>query len=274
MKTKKFRSVIAKKHDSVIALPTTEDIRQFHKSLDFAALWQEFYLALKPNGSLLWQTVRSFITKYPGWSAVQRDFMYWLLGPETPIDDDMVRVYGSWYEPQNWDEKRRTGGWYSEEAIRDYSKSIRDKIDALDSLRAVGNGVTVNALVRVERLMQQLDKEFGGRFFIESLTPKANAERATLYVRLQKQLLDMLDQAQEIYAKSHGISFNDMSGFEKLLAAQLMTRNVEVKQDNGRKVMEKLIEMTLEKSVKYDTPMPEGVKETALTVLRKERKVN
>jgi hypothetical protein len=38
--------------------------------------------------------------------------------------------------------------------------------------------------------------------------------------------------------------------------------------------MEKLIDMTLEKSLKYDTPMPEGVKETALAVLAKARKVN
>jgi hypothetical protein len=249
-------------------------MRQFHKSLDFSELWQEFYLALKPSGTVKYRSMYNFVNQRPHWTAVQKDFMHWLLGPEEPVDEVMVTKYGSWYEPQNWDQKRATGGWYSEAALREYGKSVRDKIDALDSLRAAGNNVTVNSLLRVEKLMQQLDTEFGGRFFVDTLSAKANAERAVLYVRLHKQLLDMMDHAQDIYAKSHGISFNDMSGFERLLAAQLMTRNADVKVDNGRKVLEKLIDMTLEKSVKYDTPMPEGVKETALAVMRKERKVN
>jgi hypothetical protein len=249
-------------------------MREFHKSLDFSELWQEFYLGLKPSGTPKYQSIYSFVNQQPHWTPIQKDFMHWLLGPPEPVDEAMVIKYGSWYEPQNWDQKKADGGWYSEKALREYGKSVRDKIDALESLRAAGNGVVVNSVMRVERLMQQLDKEFAGHFFADKLSAKANAERATLYVRLHKQLLDMLDHAQDIYAKSHGINFNDMTGFERLLAAQLITRNADANVDNGRKVLEKLIDMTLEKSVKYDTPMPEGVKETALTVLRKERKVN
>jgi hypothetical protein len=249
------------------------DMRRFHATLDFSELWQDFYLSLRPSGTPRYKSIRGFVNSKAGWGEKQKDFMYWLLGPEEPVDTAMSQQY-KWCSPQDWEEKRSTGGWYSEQSLRDYGKSVRDKIDALESLRAAGNNVTINSLVRVEYMMQQLDKEFGGRFLVETLSAKANAERASLYVRLQKQLLGMLDQAQDIYAKSHGINFHDMSGFESLLTAQMLTRRVEAKEDNGRKVMEKLIDMTLEKSLKYDTPMPEGVKETALAVLAKARKVN
>jgi hypothetical protein len=245
-----------------------DDTRAFHGSLDFAELWDDFYLSVKPNGYPKYGSIRNFVGRQL-WSDPHKDFMYWLLGPAEPRDAAMETKY-PWALPQDWEEKRRTGGWYSEDSLKEFGKNIRGKIDALESLRAAGNGVTVNSLLRIERLMQQLDKDFQGRFFVDGLDLKENAARATLYIKLQERLLVMLDKAQDIYAKSHGINFHDMSGFEQLLAAQLLTKHAETSQSKGRQVMEQFIDMTLEKSMKYNTPLPEGLKETTLAVVRKD----
>lgn len=244
------------------------DMRRFRASLDFSALWQDFYYAVKANGMRKYKHSQAFVVMQ-GWTYEQEQFMTWLLGGED--NDAMTQKYPN-CAPQNWDEKRDSGGWYSEKALKEYGKSVRDKIDALESLRAAGNHVIINSLVRVERLMQQLDNDMGGKLFLPELGAKANAERATLYVNLHAKLINMLNQANDIYAKSHGINYNDMSGFESLIAAQLLTRAPEKTQDKGRQVLEKILDMTLEKSVKYDTPMPDGIRETALTVLSKSKK--
>lgn len=246
-----------------------DDTRAFYGSLDFAVLWDDFYLSVKANGYPKYGSIRNFVGRQL-WNDPHKDFMYWLLGPAEPRDIAYETKY-PWALPQDWEEKRRTGGWYTEESLRAFGKGIRDKIDALESLRAAGNGVTVNSLLRIERLMQQLDRDFQGRFFVDELDLKGNADRATLYIRLQERLLNMLDKAQDIYAKSHGINFHDMSGFEQLLAANLLTKHADANQSKGRQVMEQFIDMTLEKSMKYNTPLPDGLKETTLAVVRKDR---
>jgi hypothetical protein len=260
--------VVKRKKSTPAKDKTVDDMRRFHAALDFSALWQDFYLSVKPNGMPKYKHSQAFVVMQ-GWTYQQEQFMTWLLGAED--NEKMTREFPE-FSPQNWDEKRDLGGWYSEKALKEYGKSVRDKIDALESLRAAGNHVIVNSLCRVERLMQQLDKDMGGKLFLHDLSAKANAERAQLYVNLHAKLIAMLKEANDIYAKSHGINYNDMSGFERLLAAQMLTQKTEKTEDKGRLVLEKILDMTLEKSVKYNTPMPDGVRETALTVLRKNGK--
>lgn len=252
------------------------DMRRFHAALDFAAMWQEFYLEINSNNTPLYRSVRQYIKKQPFWEMplndLQKDFITWLLGPEDPEDPAMVKEYGDKFKPQDWDKKRSDGGWYSNKALRAFSESVRQKINALEALQECGNGITINALSRISRMMEQLDKEMNGQFFAPALSLKDNMERAKFYIDQQEQLLRMLERAQDIYAKSHGINFHDMSGFEQFMAAQAMLRNTGsggvVAQSNSEKVLGKIIEMTLEKGANHGIPIPDEMKKTAVAIVK------
>jgi len=240
-------------------------MRRYYNTLDLAGMWEEYYSAIDQDGRLKWSSLWHFICSKTE-NAAQRYFLQWLLGPPNPVNEEMQSKYGSFAQPQDWKHKRDTGGWFSEENLRAHSASIRQKIDALEALQAAGNGIIINSLARIERLAQQLDKEFGGQFFVAGAAVTANRDRAMLYVRLHSQLLSMLERAQDLYAKSHGINFHDMTGFESLLAAQLLIKKQQGGMDESRsqKIIGQIVDMTLEKGVKYQVPLPDAMKSKIL----------
>jgi len=239
-----------------------DDMRRFYKSLDFAALWNDFYMSIDPSGRPKFKSARQFVSSLVPkviQNETQLDFLVWVFGPKDS-DPRMAALY-PFAEPLDFDNRRDTGGWFTEANLKEHSKVIRQEINALEALRSAGNGITIHSLARMENLAERLDADFSGRFFVDGLTLKENIARAQLYVSLHDKLLHMIGYAQDIYAKSHGINFQDMSGFERLLTAQAlaMSAATEVRTSKADKVMGKIIEMALAKSAKHGIQLPADV---------------
>jgi hypothetical protein len=247
-----------------------DDMQRFYRSLDLAALWTDFYVSIAPSGRPKYASARQF-GRSIGENEKQKEFLAWIFGPA--LEANVASPY-PFARPLEFDKKRDTGGWFSEDNLKEYSKDIRQQINALDALRSVGNGITVHSLARMEHLAQRLDEDFGGRFFVDGLSSKENLARAHAYLLMHEKLLHMIGEAQDIYAKSHGINFQDMSGFERLIAAQAMmlAAGSEAKTTRAGRVMDKIVEMVLEKSTKHGLQLPAEVEKVVVLEAGKERK--
>jgi len=244
---------------------TLDDMQRFYRTLDLAGLWEEFYASIGSSGRPLYNTVRQF-AKAKAVNEKQLEFLLWLFGPEGA--DPQADLLYPFAKPLDFEKKRASGGWFTDEALKAHSREIAREISALDALRMAGNGITINSLVRMENLARRLDEDFGGRFFVEGLSMKQNLERASEYVSLHARLLNMIAQAQDIYAKSHGINFADMSGFERLLAAQAMTlaASSNARESRAFQAIHDITEMTLEKAAKHGFELPSEITNKIVTI--------
>lgn len=249
-----------------------DDMRRFHRGLDIAEMWQEFFVCVDHAGRPKYRTSKQLAKAYSK-NEKQLEFLTWLLG--APNEHDPLNKEFYFCEPLDYDTKRKTGGWFTEETIRAHSKQIRGELNALTALRLAGDGITINSLSRMEKLAAQLDQDFSGRFFMDGLSWKENMMRARMYVSLHEKLLQMIGYAQDIYAKSHGINFQDMSGFERLLTAQALVAATSrtVTESRAGKVLEKLVEMGLEKAAQHRFPLPVDVEAEIVKSSPKKRDV-
>jgi hypothetical protein len=245
------------------------DMQRFYQSLDFAALWNDFYVTIDTGGRPKYKSAQQF-AKSLAQNEGQLEFLIWLLGPKQGADPRLSAMF-PFASPLDFDVKRETGGWFTADNLKAHSKVIREQINALEALKSAGNGITIHSLARMENLAERLDLDFGGRFFVDGLSLKDNIERARLYVSLHERLLHMIGFAQDIYAKSHGINFADMSGFERLLQAQAlaMASSSNVRESRADKVMGKLIEMALDKSAKHGIQLPAEVEKVVVSQAEK-----
>jgi hypothetical protein len=271
-----MRTKAAKKQPSKTATPKNRalaDMQRYYRSLDLSAMWNDFYVSIDPSGRPKYKSSRQFAKSIAA-NEAQLEFLTWLLGPK---DSDLrLKAIYPFASPLDFDGKRETGGWFTPQNLKEHSKAIREQINALEALRSAGNGITIHSLARMENLAERLDQDFSGRFFVDGLSLKENAQRAQLYVALHDKLLHMIGYAQDIYAKSHGINFQDMSGFERLLQAQAlaMAATSSARESKADRVMGKIVEMALEKSAKRGIPLPAEVEKVIVMQSdRKEKKV-
>ena len=253
----------AKAQPAPASQPSTAltDMRKFFRTTNWADVWEDWFLAVDTSGRRKYNSIRS-LAKAHCKSPRQRAFMEYYCGPSKDSDPDAKRRYAYIAEPQDWVEKRRAGAWYAAETIDEHKKSIQARMNALDALRESGNKVTLNSLVRAEKLAQKLDEEFGGTFFAPGLTLEQNADRAKQYLQLHSQILALQSKAQTMYALAHGINFNDMGGFANLLTGAAMAQQLSEQGANKKKsktdvVLEEVIKMTLNKAAKFNLPLPE-----------------
>lgn len=235
----------------------------FYRSLDFRELWEDFFDSVNSNGTRKWKSAKQLANSL-GKTQAQKDFLIWVLGP----DDDSHPSHKERFPqitPLDFDKKRDEGGWFTEASLKKHAGVIKKNLTALEALKMVGEEVTVHSLSRMENLARTIDKEFAGKLFVDGLDWKENKERAQLYVSLHLRVLNMIDQAQDIYAKSHGINFSDMSGFEKLLTAQALAINATLANQTSAhesrqsRLLNGLITMTLEKAAERGLPLPKDV---------------
>jgi hypothetical protein len=135
----------------------------------------------------------------------------------------------------------------------------------------------------MENLAQQLDAAMGGTLFVEGLDLKANMSRAEAYVSLHERLLNMIGTAQAMYAKSHGINFDDMNGFAALVAGTAMAaaqlEGGDKKEKPEELAISALVKMTMAKASRFkNLPLPEDAEasiiEATSTVVPKKPKLN
>jgi hypothetical protein len=253
------------------AEPTVKDItlthmRAFHSAVDWREWWEEFYLAIDASGRSKYRSIKQFITAKAA-NSIQRNFLLWYLGAKSQ-DDPRSAEYRFAGEPLDWDEKRRTGGWYTHENLQKFSKTIRTRINALDALREAGNGITLNSLARMEQLAQRIDEAFQGQLLLPGLSSADNYARMRTYIDLQGQVLRLIHKAQRIYAEAFGINFDDMSGFANLMAA-----SVSAAQRTGTDVdgsvehaLKQIVTMTMIKSARFKTPLPPEIEDKVVEI--------
>lgn len=247
------------------------DMQRFYRSLDLAALWTTFYVSIGPSGRPQFTSAKQY-ARHVATNDKQYEFLAWLFGPGG--DSELDKLYDFAGPALNFEDKRKTGGWFTEENLKEHSRDIRNKINALEALRSAGNGITIHSLARMERLAKQLDEDFGGRFLVEGLSLKDNMLRARTYLMMHDKLLNLIGYAQDIYAKSHGINFQDMSGFERLIAAQslVLASGGDRKHERVSNVLSKIVDMALEKSAKHGLPLPADVESTVVIDAGKAKK--
>lgn len=228
-------------------------------------MWQDWFLGVKPNGRSKYKSLRWFV-KQKAKSDEQRDFLIWYLGPKEdgwekePEAKKYTYVAGG---PVDWVKKRNQGGWFNDVTLKEYGNTITRQINALEALREVGNKVTLPSLLRAERLAESLDREMKGVLFLPDLTMKENEDRANTYLRLHEKILNLKAQAQDLYAKSHGVNFDDMNGLVQLMQATAMAAEHRSLMDGSNLSKEQLalkgmVEMVLQKSAVYGIALPEG----------------
>ena len=227
---------------------------------DWHTLWEDFSNSLDKTGKYLYPGIRSFARAKTKIKAHQR-FLHWYLGPAN--EHTAQSEWSSWCAlgPQDWVARRRSGGWYCSENLRAFGAEIRRRMNALEALREAGNGVTLNSLVRTGQLAQELDNSFKGRMFIDSLSFEENVIRTQTYIKLHEQILGLQATAQELYAKSHGVNFDDMAGLAQLMQAAAL--NGAIKGDDAtereKAALTAFAKMAVQKSQRYALEVPEGV---------------
>jgi hypothetical protein len=255
---------VLKKKLSAKQIKSKLDMRRFMRRTNWADLWDDFYMALDPSGLPKYKTIRRFAGE-KGKSAEEIRFMMYYLGPADVDLEDAERY--PWCKPQDWKKRRETTGWYTDDNITALSKAISSKMNALEALAEAGNSVTLRAFVRVSNLMHQLDNAFQGRFFVEGQDFAANIQRSEAYLRLYSRVLGMIGTAQDLYAKSRGINFDDMEGLAHILQATAqMAKQVGDTGSKYDKALGALMQMTIMKSAEYDLPLPDDVKEKLIDI--------
>lgn len=242
------------------------DMRVFHRTQNWAAWWEEFYTQLDTHGGFLYKSVAQFARKKAESNKEAIRFMRWYLGPAS-ADPDGVSPYpwcvgGS----QDWYEKRRTGGWFSDQSLRKFGVEVRRRMHALEALREAGNGITLHSLVRAEQLAQELDRSFNGRMFLDELSFEDNELRANSYISLHERILNMKARAQDLYARSHGLNFEDLSGFTALMSAAALNGSGAEAGSKENTVFASIVKMALEKNAKYNLDLPPGAVEVITDV--------
>jgi hypothetical protein len=247
------------------------DMNLFYRRTDWGSLWEDWYLSVGTEGQFKYRFIRTFV-KVIGESMEQRRFLNWYLGPKIDSDPDTLRYPYVADGPVDWAEKRKSGGWFTHKNLTVLGKEITRRMNALDALREAGNQCTLSSLVRAEQLAQRLDEEFRGSFFLPGLSLHSNQERAELYVSLHTKLLDLKAKAQDLYAKSHGVNFEDMSGLVRLMEATAMAsaqaQLIEGKQPTKMEAaLNKFVQMTMAKASRYDLPLPTDIEASVTEVV-------
>jgi len=244
---------------------TLNDMQRFYRSLDLQMLWQDFCGKIDKGGRPLYKSGR-MLARAVGINDKQCDFLTYLFGPELPEKERNTEW--DFVTPLDFVKKRQAGAWFTEENLKTHSKAIKESINALESLRSAGNGITLHAFVRAEKLMEQIDTDFSGRFLSEGVSFEENAKRARLYMELHERAVHMLGYAQDLYAKAHGINFADSSGFEKLLMAQALVANATTaaKESRTEKVLNSIVQMVLEKGARHGLDLPSSVTSKVITM--------
>lgn len=234
-----------------------KDMKLFHGRVDWRKWWEDFYLRINESGLPLYKSVRHFAHRRAK-SPEQKEFLIWVLGPQKDLDSNIAKW--PFAKPMDWDTKRDSGGWFGKESIKGLASTIRAKRDALESLREAGELTTLPMLVRLEQLAQQVDKAFSGSIFVEGLSISANYARANHYLGLLNKIINMKAKADDMYARAHGVNFDDMDGLSRLLAASMQSRIQESgktpEQTRYESTMTALNEMMLKKAAKFDFELP------------------
>jgi len=195
-----------------------ESVRCWFRTIDWAAWWEEWSLAVDEKNQYVYTTPEQFIRK-KGKTGIQRDFMRWYLGP-VDLNDPRNNTYASAApQAQAWLEKRSSGGWFHEKSRKALQIEISRKMYAVDALRETGTRYAVHHLARADAYGQQVDEFFRGQLTVPGQTLESNIYRASKCMELQERVLAYYERALAVFAKSFCVNFEDMAGLMKIMEA-------------------------------------------------------
>jgi hypothetical protein len=255
-------------------------MRTYFQSIDWAAWWAEWYLEVeeqcRPRWRALWPFVQSR-TKIRG----QQEFLMWYLGPE---EENVKTAYYQHIAPKpvDWVKRRNTGGWFNQTNLKAMGADITRRMNALDALRESGNKFGLQFLSRAAMLAQKIDETFKGEFFVPGLSQKENQARAEAYMALHERVIKYYASAQDLYAKAHGVNFDDMAGLVKLMEAASVSVGMAAKETPQQAAVRSAVELMLAKAAKYpkvrglippdiEGAIVEAVAEQEESIVRKEK---
>jgi hypothetical protein len=243
---------------------TLTDMKAYQRSLDMAELWEEFYLKLSPSGKPLYANIGQFVRKKTKTHS-QFQFLMWYLGPRD-VNNELNAKFQHIGEPLDWMEKRRTGGWYDKNAVKALIQPIRQTMEGLQALRAVGDGFVLPFIVRIKKLTEKLDMQFQEGEYLDSLTAQQNEARSNTYIGFVKQLMGMMDDAVTMYGKSLGINFDKIESYAQLIANVGIVASSHGTDERYQQVLQDIVSMTMMKSTMYNQPLPEGMGEKVVEI--------
>lgn len=252
------------------------DMRLYFRGTDWSDLWQRWYLSVDGENERKYKSLREFC-KDIAESKEQKHFLLWYLGPkpeEGEVDLEAPKYKFIPDGPVDWVKRRNSGGWFTEGNLKAFGMEITRRMNALDALREAGK-ITLHSLVRAEQLAQRLDEAFNGTFFIPGMTLEGNEKRAKLYLDLHERILGMKSTAQDLYAKSHGVNFEDMSGLAALMQASALAATLRDAEggtlDPAQSAIKAFVQMTLAKSSRYNLPLPEGAEGSIIEMVQADK---
>lgn len=237
----------------------SQNMFNFFSSIDWVAYWEEWLTKVRPDGKPYYRSPLQFAVA-KGKNQPEKDFIVWFLGAKG--DEDHNHRY-PFTTPQDWLKKRETGGWYTDDQLKQVSREFAAKENALEALREAGNKYILRFFPRLERLAQKLDEAFLGELVLPNNSWAENLARIRQYFGFYQDLLGMSERAQEMYAKAHGVSLENMESFAQLLtiSATLHQQTGDQSQRRLNHAMQEIAAMALMKSHKYGTPIPDDVKD-------------
>jgi len=240
--------------------PTLTQMQSYHASLNWVEMWEDWYLSINPNGRPKYATVHRF-AKAKGTNDLQVRFLEYYLGPPLPDGETPIADF-AFVQPQCWLAKRETGGWHSDQAIRELHRSISSKMHGLDALREVGNRYGLHSISRAEHLAKTIDAEFSYGRMSEELPYADRVHRMKDYLHLIDRVVLLQQKSINLYARCHGIDLDqlDTEGVASLLSATAIAASESGNGSASRveRAVRQLTEMTLVKSSKFKTPLPPG----------------
>lgn len=238
------------------------NMRIFYQRVDWHEWWESFFLDQDDKGRFKYSSTRAFAHDR-AISPQQRRFIKLLIGPNNVETSLKMATKYPWFgqEPQDWAQKRNAGGWYTKQNMARTLKEIDHRMGVYDKLCTAGDKYYLPEIVRLDMMAESLDKAFHGELFAPNQSFEVNAKRANEYVELKRKLMGLKSTALDLFAKSQGINFADMSGLVNLMTAAAMSAankaqiegRVPTKEEAALKA---IVSMTMAKAAKYDLPLP------------------
>lgn len=249
------------------------DMRVFYRTVDWAAWWEDFYTSIKADGMLQYRTVREFIRSRKA-TPVQQTFLTWYLGPreedETKWDADYKthQEKWPWTAPVGWYEVRQTGGWHSPQMVKKIAGELGRRESALEAMREVGNRVTLCSVYRAEQLAREIDRCFQGQMFVPGRPFEENTARAKIYLDLQDKALRLIDKAQDMFARAHGVNTRDTEGLIALMQTSSFSgvRQLNATSNSDRAV-EAITRMTIAKAARFKMDLPTDAEQAIVDIV-------
>lgn len=248
---------------------TLTDMRRFFHSLNWKELWTEWFTELSPSGSLKYRTVGQF-ARAKTRNTAQKEFLQWYIGPKKDLDELKAKYPFIIDGPQDWVEKRETGGWIPEDEYKKIVKKYGEiGQNALQAMQKVGDTLILNCMLRWDWLGKKVDEGFRGGLFLPNLSFAENVARVKLLFGLASKVnQEQIHLFKEGYAKAYGVNFDDLDGVQALMTASAMVSQQAGKhvQSGVEKFVQMMSEMALYKSATYGNPLPPEVEQKAIDI--------